>query len=245
MGLISEELEASNKYKLEVDDDGLVKLTKDNVAKVEAMISTDSKYKNTIDEENSKFSAYWLRQLKTVLIDNEEKSEDGYEYEEIIEKLVNAIDAENSTHLNSDGYGRESVKEKILEIEKNDFIRYLKQPNDKYELINIIQTPSKKFKNEKHHFSFATKFCHYSCIYLFKGTKAEDNFSIYDNIVKTALPKYIKKYLKRDVKISEYENNYSSYIRYIDAIREVLKQNGESISRNGFDHLIWYFHKGN
>ena len=36
-------------------------------------------------------------------------------------------------------------------------------------------------------------------------------------------------------------NNYPVYSRTIDAIIEAA---GTEISRNGFDHLVWYYYKG-
>ena len=259
MGLISNELKESEKYMLKdekIDNHfnsySIVKLTLDNVAKVEAMINTDSNYKNAEDDtlgmicsKNGKIkyvgsSSYWLRQLKEVIECKKIKSSQGYVYSEIIKNLIIAIDNENSTHLNSDGCGRVAVTNRILKV-KNKLKEYLGKPN--YKLIDIIGSPTEI--GEKNHFSFATKFCHYSCLYLFKGKKEEDNFSVYDSVVRDALPKYIKRYLNEDVKVSEYENNYYEFIKYIDKIRQKAKQEyGKKISRRGFDHLIWYYHKG-
>lgn len=262
MNLIKEETLASKKYELNTEiinykgvDEKIVKLTRDNVARIEAIIRTDSDYKNGKDinkkieyDKNGKVkyngsSSYWLNQLDEIIYSNKHKSSFGYSYEQIITNLIIAIDNENSTHLNSDKIGREAVKSRILEISRNKLINYLKKPGKNYELINIIQTP--KYKNEKNHLSFATKFCHYSCMFLFKGKKEEDNFSIYDSILKKSLPKYIKRYLNKDIDISKYENNYIEYIKYVDEIIEKASQiYGEKISRNGFDHLLWYYHKG-
>ena len=36
-------------------------------------------------------------------------------------------------------------------------------------------------------------------------------------------------------------NEYGDYRKAIDAIRTA---SGVEISRNGFDHLLWYYHKG-
>ena len=39
-----------------------------------------------------------------------------------------------------------------------------------------------------------------------------------------------------------------SYIEYCELIDEIRKKSsemtGETISRNGFDHLLWYYYKG-
>ena len=251
MSLINLEHEASQKYLIEEDvyilDKKTVKLTADNVARVEAMIITNSVYKDVFDDskepiykKNSKefkyigSSSYWLRQLK---------ENTNLPYIDILRNIIIAVDIENSTHLNSDTVGREAVLNRISVIEKNDLMRLLKYPGEKYELIYRIQTP--ETNAEKTHFSFATKFCHYACLYLFKGEKEEDNFSIYDSVIEKALPLYIKRYLDKDVKIDDYKGKYPEFIKYVDAIIEkASKENDRKISRNGFDHLLWYYHKG-
>ena len=243
MGLIEEELELSHKYELEAEDyengEKLVKLTRENVAKVEAMINANSDYKESNDEKSS---SYLLKQLKEIIDDNKCISKDNYE--ELIKHIVITIDNENSTHLNSDKIGRAAVAARISNINITKLIEYLKFPGTEYELINIIKNPTEK--NEHQHFSFATKFCHYTALYLFKGTEYADNFSIYDSIIKKNLPKYKNWYLnyeKEDEKIN-YENNYHKFISDIDEIRKNASNKYKcEISRNGFDHLIWYFHK--
>lgn len=262
MNLISEETLESKKYDLDTEiinyngkSDTIVKLTRDNVAKIEAIIRIDSDYRNSKDKTkgivygkkgNVKYngsSSYWLNQLNEIIYSTNEKSSSQYSYEEIIYNLIVSIDIENSTHLNSDKTGRIAVKERILKLSRSELVDYLKNPGKEFKLINIIQTP--KCKNEKNHLSFATKFCHYSSLFLFEGSESQDNFSIYDNILKNNLPKYISRYLNKDVNKSAYENNYTEYIKYIDEIREkAAKIYGYKISRNGFDHLLWYYHKG-
>lgn len=262
MSLISDEQYASKKYELdteEIEYNGekvrILKLTKDNVARMEAIIKIDSNYKDSNDinkkilyDKNNKIkyngsSSYWLNQLKEIIYSNKSISSFGYKYEEIIFHIIVAIDNENSTHLNSDKIGREAVKKRILNIDKDKLIGYLKNPRKEYELIDIIQNPEDV--DEKNHLSFATKFCHYLSLFLFKDEDAGDNFSIYDSILKKTLPKYIKRYLNKDVKEKDYENDYRKYINYIDDIRESASSiYGEKISRNGFDHLLWYYHKG-
>lgn len=254
MNLIKEEREAAKKYYIETEQidfnnksETIVKLTRKNVALIEAMITTDSNYRKSIDDTRgpkNKYrgsSSYWLKNLKQIIDNNKKKSDDGYTYEDIIDNLINSIDVENSTHLNSDGLGRKNVKERIIKLGKDKLIDYLKEPKDEYKLINLIQTPE---GNEKRHFSFATKFCHYACLYLFKNTEYEDNYSIYDNVISSVLPKYIKKYLDEDVNKKDYEYDYKKYINYIDRIRSKVEENNIKISRNGFDHLLWYYHKG-
>ncbi len=252
MSFLEEEYELAKKnYFLECDEDGLVLFTRDNVAKVEAMIRTDSKYRNAYDSTKGPSktyngsSAYWGKKLRQVLI---EKKEKGNSFEEAIRSFVIAIDRENSTHLNSDGYGVERVTKRILSM-KDHLVEYLKYPiKNHYQIIDWIAEDQNKTDDlENRHFSFATKFCHFACLYLFDGEE-RDNFSISDWVVKKALPRYIKKYLPQETDTSVDHWDYETFIGCIDRIREQLakgKNQGEAISRNGFDHLIWYYHKGN
>ena len=46
--------------------------------------------------------------------------------------------------------------------------------------------------------SFASKFCHYACMYLFEDRKEQDNFSIYDGILCKVLPSFRQRQPCRD-----------------------------------------------
>ncbi len=246
MNIINEELEISKKYMLEeIEFKGnkLVRLTRDNVARVEAMIRNDSDYLKTTDIHagpQKKYygsSAYWMTQLKYELL-GVEKSE--YSYTTIIHEAVNAVDRENSTHLSSDGKGREEIPERILNIPKDKLLRCLRDPDyeDMY-LIREISRITSADKRARKNVSFASKFCHYACFYVFEGSEYQDNYSIYDSILKAVLPLYLEYY---SVDPRAYDlDDYVQYRKAIDVIRNTCDT---SISRNGFDHLLWYFHKG-
>lgn len=139
--------------------------------------------------------------------------------------------------------GRIAVRDRILSLSRLELKKLLKDEAKEYKLLNYIQTP--QYKGEKNHFSFATKFCHYVSLIMFEGTEFEDNYSIYDNVLKKSLCKYIKRYLILDIEEDLFKNDYKKYIGYIDSIRNKVEAlYGKKISRNGFDHLLWYYHKG-
>lgn len=226
----------------------LVKLTRNNVAIVEAMIRNDSAYIRSSDvtakpvynsKNNVKYggsSAYWMTQLKRVLVDGKISK---YLYKEIITGAVEAVDRENSTHLNADGCGRLEVIERICNFDKNELIMCLKDPN--YEDMKLIREIARRTSAEKRarkNVSFASKFCHYACFYLFENTEYQDNYSIYDSILKTVLPWYLE-YFKIDEKY-----DLEDYKQYSEAVDKVRQSSEIEISRNGFDHLLWYYHKG-
>ena len=236
---IQEENKLSKAYELSEspigEDEWLVELTKENVAKVEAMIRTDSNYR--ISLEDRKKSPYWILEMGKFL--NGESCDHGFEV--IIKNIVNCLDNENSTHLEADKVGRYTMISRIQE-QKNVLWESLENRDRGFTLIEFLSRPTNPppGKRSRRNISFASKFCHYSCFYLFKGNEAQDNFSIYDSVVAKALPKYLDYYrLNNEFNIKD--KDYRNYSEAIDAIIEASKF---QISRNGFDHLVWYYFKG-
>ena len=248
MGL-KEEQEQKKKYLLETENFNgieIVKLTTDNIAKIEAMIMTDSGYSKSGDinacptfKRNGKMdyfgsTAYWMTKLKYA-IEQKEKSE----LRNIINHAVIAVDKENSTHINSDGVGREQLTDRIMKRAESlkETLGNIESGLKFIEELAAITSGVDDKHKARTNLSFASKFAHYACFYLFdEDDKRRDNYSIYDNVLNKALPIYIKKY-----NLSEYDHN--SYSSYYDCIGEIIKASGESLSRNGFDHLLWYYYK--
>ena len=245
--LIQKEQEASEKYKLltfisEVTGEKLVRLSPDNVARVEAMIHTDSDYKVANDGDNKESSAYSIIKLKEYFAENRKKPN---EYRRLITEIVERLDKENSTHLNSDGVGREDITNRIVSIKKKKLLEYLRDPEGtNFELIDIIAEktiPTDKVHHGRINLSFASKFCHYMCLQFFDGYREQDNYSIYDSVICRTLPKYVKHYNLKERNLK----NYREYIKTIDDVIKSARTDCDgTISRNGFDHLIWYFFKG-
>lgn len=249
MNKIKEEVKASEKYNLECEkfnEIHLVKLTHDNVAKVEAFIRTDSNYRIS---DNADYSPYWILEMGKHL--RQIKGDSTHSFEEIVQNLVEKLDKENGTHLTAtftdegNDKRRTAIDVMVDRIKdcKDNLLEHLKKTDfskDNKTLIDILSEPTKLENNGKRrHLSFASKFCHYSCYHLFNGQKEQDNYSIYDRYVREALRYYLDKY-KIDLKISD----KSSYKEYQDAIDKVIEKSKANISRNGFDHLVWYYFKG-
>lgn len=235
---IQKELADSYKYDLKChkDKDGreLVLFTRDNVARVESMIRNDSDY----SDQGTSSATYWLRELSKVL----SGKESNHKYKEIIQECVNGVDRTNSTHINADGVGREELAQRICKYSKETLLDFLKNPRkENYKLIDILsqQTTPKDSKHyARKNYSFASKFCHYAAFYAFENEEEQDNFSIYDSVVAKNIKPYAKYYgLKVSPNIG---SDYEAFISLVDAI---IEKSGNEISRNGFDHLLWYFHK--
>lgn len=248
MNKICHELHLAKHHMLKpIKNTELAALTLDNVAKVEAMIQNDAAYLNAVDK-NSKpdkngrggSTAYCMCELRNYINSNQK---DTKRYREIIFNAVCAVDRDNSTHLNADDVGRNEITDRICGISLEYLIDYLQRPHEtKYKLFEIIaeQThPKDKKHKPRTNKSFASKFCHYACFYLFENKPEQDNYSIYDSVVKKALPLYAKYY---EIKIKEY--NLEDYVDYSKIIEKILEMSGNNISKNGFDHLLWYYFKG-
>jgi len=101
-------------------------------------------------------------------------------------------------------------------------------------------------------FSFASKYCTYWSRYLLEA----DGYSIYDKILREILPYYAWVYIgenhmaRKQSKIEKEfgQRNRGDYLGYrnlIDRIRrEVECRTGYAITRKDFDHLLWYYYKG-
>ena len=237
---INNEYELSKKYdpKLEtIEGTNLVSLTPENVAIVEAMIRFDTRYRQ---DDSDKYFPYWLDKMGKYL-KGEIKEPD---FETIVENAVNKIDTENSTHLNADGVGRKWMENQIRTLkEQEKLLVYLKEPKHKFDLIKTLSARTKQGKGGRCNISFASKFCHYACFYIFKGDDAQDNFSIYDSVVAKVLPYYLNHYRKQIKLKKEYDSSSKDYEAYSKAIDAVIKASGSQISRYGFDHLLWYYFK--
>jgi len=91
-----------------------------------------------------------------------------------------------------DGVGRDEITARICDIPVEKLLNYLKNPHGtKYKLLDIIAKKTGATIRPRENKSFASKFCHYACFYLFEGMDEQDNYSIYDSILKNALPLYI------------------------------------------------------
>lgn len=236
MKKIENEYLLSLQYELSryTDRTDLVELTAENVARVEFMIRNNSRYAG----KNNQSATDWLEEFAKAL--NGQPTQESYE--KIVFEVVSGIDRTNSTHINADGVGREELTNRIVSIDKEKLYQYLKNPQeDNYKLIEILSTPTHPVDPNKHarsNYSFATKFCHYTAFHLFKGETEQDNFSIYDSIVAQNIGKYADYYgikMPNDIGL-----NYTSFITLVD---DIIKASGDKISRNGFDHLLWYVNK--
>lgn len=238
----------SKAYMLKENPVGQVELTEDNAARVEAMIASNSTYKNSSNSTcgpKGKYkgsTAYWVKAFENCVKNN------SGNYPNIIRNIVEAVDRENSTHLNADKAGYDEITKRILGYKPPKLIDLLENPNPlkgpKYVLIDELSKPVISNGKSRANFSFATKFCHYMAFYLFDGTTEQDNFSIYDGIMEKAIRKHAKQLgVAIPKNLKSFKGHYVEYMKTIDDVRDACKKNGEDLSRNDLDHLLWYYYK--
>ncbi len=193
----------------------------------------------------------------------EKELEDKNIYECYIKTILAKINSENHTHASYEAI--DEITDRICnEFTPNELLESLKEPYEKenyrecdYKLLRCII----KKTCDNHYFSLATKFCHFLNFYIFLETDYADLFSIYDSIVRDNLHYYYNYYVKGiknnvDQPIENRKYKYNSadlknlddnqacdkiieiYRDYQTIIDEIISVTG--ISRNGFDHLIWY-----
>ena len=221
----------------------LLELSFENVVLIEAIIAHDSNYskagrKDAVPSGKYKGStAYWMVELSKYLNSD---SKDKKEFERLVTEAVAAVDRENSTHLNV-GNGRDEETRRIIKFGEDRIIETLKNSSLELfdELVKPVNVSTKNGTYKRCNISFASKFCHYLCFWLFEGKPEADNYSIYDNIVKKQLSRYAEKY-----NIKYQEESLEDYSYYCTIINQILSKSGNKISRNGFDHLLWYYYKG-
>lgn len=225
---IHREQELAAKYFLQRDKTGMLVISLDNVARAEAMINSNPRYR----QEEVKNSIQHL----AVYIDKKQLLP-AQDYKPIFTKIVSSINAKNSTRMSADDQAK--IVDYLV-LEQSRLIARLY--NRDYCLIcEIVNSATNK------NYSFATKFCHYMCYWLFQDKRQQDNFSIYDNVVARILGQYAALCGIYRSDGSEYElkdfSNYKQYAIYSEVIDRIRATVSGNISRNGFDHLLWYANK--
>ena len=251
--LLEQELFDAKQYAFDEIND-LPEISHKNVVLAEAMIANDSDYilsGNIKAGPIGKYkgsTAYWMTMLRDAL------SHGSRELKSVIKEAVLAVDRDNSTHISSDSVGPEVLADRIYS-KRHSLIKILKDRKKGFKFIQYLSQKTSEgalVKDGKTYFprenySFATKFCHYACLFFFDNDSERefrDNYSIYDNVVANALPDYLKEYEIKKANGKNYSktdfiraDSYELFSSLIDQLRD------NKVSRNGFDHLLWYYHK--
>lgn len=148
---------------------------------------------------------------------------------ELVAMKVSLIDLTNSTNL-----GRHISKISLSELVElilsvQDFDERIAQGDP--ELVSQIA----RCNGKVNFFSFASKYCTYHNVDVY----GRDDYSIFDSVVKDALPYYIPKLTKTTVNVWRETYNYAAFN---ECIGKLLDQNNIHIPfrRRKFDHFLWY-----
>ena len=254
------------------DANNLPALTRKNVDFVEAMVHIDSNYRlDNLSPNNALEKYYYTNENYTKTRNNDfaafwfDKMKNGGDFHTCLQNAITSIDRANSTHLEAAINGRTTICERICNICKNykDLISLLNKKfcsTDTHHLIYLItaKMASKKTNQYRFNLSFASKFCEAASKYL--GAKVQ--YSKYDNVVADNLYKYANAYLHRNIKKDDFKIKsnlqgstdkeklsyrlkiYENYHNTIGEILHKLKNDYHiTITREEFDHVIWYINK--
>ncbi len=201
-----------------LDENYMIKLTKENAQKVRVCIRSDARYKKSSYEEYYNFLG---------------KSLEKYSLDEL-EKIIGYIATSNSTR---------SPKESICAFSQYIYLNlntFLKKLNDGD--ISVIED-LKRVKTPRHEDSLISKICRYLCELEFEKI----NFIINDNVVRSILPYYLdfygvdKRLWTKKGKIIKFDK--LSYSQLHNLIEEVRKQTTENLTLRDVDDILWYCYK--
>ena len=153
----------------------------------------------------------------------------------IVAAKVAIIDTTNSTNISryKSKISLCDVAQIIVGIE--DFDKRVKSGDVK--LVEEIARTSKE-KYNINLFSFASKYCCYHNVHVYK----RDDYSIFDNIVKKNLPAHCGEKFKITMNKIDTWRNKIDYKSFNDLIGELLDDKKIAIPnrRRAFDHFLWY-----
>jgi len=239
MTLVEQEQKNSIQYLLNRDSQDRVTISADNVARVEAMIAENSRYNSAISQRNTDSSTCHLQTLLNEL------SRLTHPNKTTTERAMKSINKENSTRLSD--LELSELAERLCVLSSQEIMSYLEKPTtalgpscERYYLVKYLSQKTKDngIRKGRQNYSFATKFCHYACMNFFAGKPEADNYPIIDSVIKSVFPKYAK-----DIGLTSKEIKFNNYESFVDSLDKVIKNCEVSISRNGFDHLMWYANK--
>lgn len=280
-------------YQFDLDQNGVPLFTDKNIAFVNGMVENDSNYNQTDkDEVREIFKGMFVGDAHERMacigrvvyeIDNENSTHLAAVGRHKVDDIMKKLDLKPMTveKMSDDGEGEKTITGGVLFtsqiIAGIEGLRERLSVGDD-QLVTDISKASKTYLNEAHvadvnknNFSFATKFCHWTCQYLELG----DKYCIYDKVVASVFPYFVDNYASGELAsldccrmkrikgakgsqelVSTIENykkeddGYTKYRKLYDAVLEGINkwrsdnnQNGE-IGYRKVDRLIWYYFKG-
>ena len=207
----SEEIQKAN---LELDENGMIKLTENNSKIVEALISAHNRYGNPTAKE-------WLNQHKNI---------STYNLKELTE-FIRRVARDNSTrtsNINIDILAKYIFTNMIAILDRIK--------NGDYSLVDELADLTQLGATRKEP-SLASKVCRYIDDWYY----GNDHFTINDSVVRALLPYYYL-YYSIDFNVNIDEISYVDFMKYFNDLVEKI-QSLENIKRHEIDHIIWYVYR--
>ena len=247
-------------------------MTRKNADFIEAIVALDSNYKRDMTvippddgfDINRDFNDSKGKYCGSIRYWFEKMLDPNSNYSECVLGAVTAVDRSNSTHLETVFEGRKKMRDRIVEHYPNVITLRgaISIPFTSENWNHIIHKLTEgglfsiKDNSEMFFISFASKFITYASIVLNNSYL----HSKYDGVVSANLPLYAKLYLNktfRKTKFKVNQNNgnfvakrekglrmYGEYVSTINGILEVLEKVNVELTREEFDHIVWYCTKG-
>ena len=208
---VPESIKSAN---LELDENGMVKLTKENALKVEKLISNDNGYRSPSS--------------KQMLYENKEISK--YSLTELIE-FIKRIAKDNSTRTSHADillakYIYDNLTN-ILERIRNGDLSLVD------ELANLFN-----FRASRKEPSLVSKICRYIDEWYY----GNDIFTINDSVVRVMLPYYYLQY-DIDFNGDIDKMTYVDFMKYFVLLVEKVRSAEPGITRHEIDHILWYVYR--
>ena len=200
---------------LELDENGMVKLTKENALKVENLISMDARYRYSSAKQ----------------MFDKSKDISNYSLPDLIE-FIKRIAKDNSTRTaNADI----RILTKYIYDNLSNALERIKQGD--LSLVDELANLS-NFGASRKESSLASKICRYIDEWYY----GSDIFTINDSVVRTMLPYYYL-YYDIDFKGNIDKMTYVDFMKYFVSMVEKVRSVESSITRHEIDHILWYVYR--
>jgi hypothetical protein len=216
---------------------GMIKLTISNSVEIEKQINGDKKYGN--DEAKIEFDKY---------------SKSKAMIERHLTSIIWTIKMSNSIR----GVKKQHARLLGKYIKGMGFDSFLDQLSSGQKSRNLVVNMIKYLASNSdagRQLSWCSKICKYlDCWYYGKSIpNYQNHFAVYDHVVATVLPYYLKKYRvmnkkkwwwPNDLTTSKVWQNYDSFNDLVgELLHQVAIKDGQSLTKHQLDHLLWYQYK--
>jgi hypothetical protein len=217
---------------------GMIKLTVSNSIEVEKQISGDRKYGN--DKAKASF---------------DKCSGNRKALEKNLFSIIWAIKQSNSIRgvEATDGQKLATYIREVMHFDV--FLNLLRDKNGVENVVTGMVNYLASHSHAGHQLSWCSKICKYLDCWYWGGSNPNyrNHFAVYDRVVATVLPYYLKEYglsnhgklwYPNDLMAPEIYDNYDIFNRLVGKLlRTIHTKDGQMLTKYRLDHLLWYQYK--